>query len=95
MSKLASELLSTCRRFLASKRSGKVDLSERLFANAAGHRPKLSEITDTHGPEFESGRNPYGPARTLRFIGLVLLALFLFELFISWLIPELYVPPFH
>jgi hypothetical protein len=43
-----------------------------LFVDLAGSRSKLSELTDVGGPELESGSTPYGTARTLRFVLVVL-----------------------
>lgn len=63
--------------------SKKVDLSSTLFVDVHGRQKELGGMIDTRGPEFSSGCNPYGPARTLRFLGL-LFAAFVVLVFVTF-----------
>jgi hypothetical protein len=67
----SGKIASVGQRIMTSRRSRKADLSKTLFVDVSGSRSKRSELTDVGGPELESGKNPYGTARTLRFVALV------------------------
>ena len=89
----SGKIASVGQRIIASRRSRKTDLSKTLFVDVAGSRSKLSELTDVGGPELESGSTPYGTARTLRFVAVVM-AVFVLLVFLCFaLIVEFGWPP--
>jgi hypothetical protein len=61
----------------------------QLFVDLNATRGELKNLTDTRRPEFESGKNPYGRGRSLRYIALgtvifVLIVLVCFALIIEY-----------
>jgi hypothetical protein len=67
----------------------RADVAATLLVDLAATRSRLAGLTDTHAPEFQSGKNPYGTARTLRFlliltIVFVLIVIALFALMIQF-----------
>lgn len=79
----SGKIVFVAHRIFASRRSGKADLSKTLFVDVAGSRSKRSALTDIGGPELESGKNPYGTARTLRFVAVVM-AIFVLLVFLCF-----------
>jgi hypothetical protein len=82
--------LTTPRRRLREWRvARRADVAATLFVDLAATRSRLAGLIDTRAPEFQSGKNPYGTARTLRFlfiltIAFVLLVVALFALTIQF-----------
>ena len=64
------------------------DISTRLYADAstAQHKEALGELGDTHGPEFESGRDPYGPMRNVRHAELVIVLIILYSVLFTFVV---------
>jgi len=70
---MGNSLRELQRRFGAWRATGKVDLSTTLFVDVNATRGELKNLTDTRGPEFASGKIPFGAAHNLRVIGAIAL----------------------
>lgn len=80
---MSTILRESARRFGAWRTARKVDLSTSLFLDVNATRAELENLTDTRRPEFQSGKNPYGRGRSLRYIavGAVIFALIVLACF--------------
>jgi hypothetical protein len=68
------------RRFGAWRAARKAALQPNLFVDVNANRGELKNMTDTRGPEFESGKKAFGAAHNLRVIGVIALIWALFIL---------------